>query len=139
VLLARTINARWLTTGTLVPVPPSKAADDPLYDDRMLQICRGIPGADVRELVQQRATIRSASKSAGNRPAFDELLANYMINEAACAPVPTQIAVVDDVLTAGSHFRAMHAALSARFPGVPIAGIFIARRALANDPTDAHP
>jgi hypothetical protein len=38
------------------------------------------------------------------------------------------MAILDDVLTAGTHFRAMSIVLSQRFPGVPIVGLFIARR-----------
>ena len=41
---------------TFVPIPPSKAKSDPLYDDRMEQILRKIwPGQqiDMRELVIQ--------------------------------------------------------------------------------------
>ena len=38
------------------------------------------------------------------------------------------IMIVDDVLTAGTHYRAMQTVLSQRFPGVPINAIFMARR-----------
>ena len=43
-------------------------------------------------------------------------------------PFPREIGIVDDVLTAGTHYRAMHDTLRERFPQVPIIGIFIARR-----------
>ena len=36
--------------------------------------------------------------------------------------------LVDDVLTAGSHFRAAKDLLSLNFPGVPVVGLFVARR-----------
>lgn len=52
----------------------------------------------------------------------------YEIDEDQCMPAPTSIAIVDDVLTVGTHYRAMHSVLSARFPNVPIFGLFIARR-----------
>ena len=44
----------WLNMATLVPIPPSKAKSDPLYDDRvvrMLQSIRVQPRLDVRELI----------------------------------------------------------------------------------------
>ena len=47
----------------------------------------------------------------------------------AFAAAPEFIAVVDDVLTTGAHYRAAKSLLSARFPGTRIAGLFIARRA----------
>jgi len=41
--------------------------------------------------------------------------------------------VFDDFLTTGSHFRAMTSVLEAEFPGVPITGLFIARRVPQSD------
>ena len=63
----------------------------------------------------------------------DELIAIYRINEDIAAPPPRAIGVVDDVLTAGAHYRAMHTVLSARFPRVTIFGFFIARRVFPPD------
>jgi len=130
-LLAGAINAKWLEAGTIVPIPPSKAKDDPLYDDRLLKVCRGIVAngnVDVREIVTQRESTRAAHGSEGNRLTVQELQAVYEIDERKCRPVPRSIAILDDVLTAGTHYRAMHNVLSARFPQAQIVGIFIARR-----------
>ena len=128
------INAQWLASATLVPVPPSKARADPEYDDRMLQICRSIPTAgftaDVRELVTQIVSLPAAHE--GQRPTIDELLAVYQIDEAQAQPAPQRIGIVDDVLTAGTHYCAMKSTLQARFPGVPVVGFFIVRRVFAN-------
>ena len=44
------------------------------------------------------------------------------------APPPRTIAVVDDILTTGAHFRAAHAIPSARFLTATVVGLFIARR-----------
>lgn len=126
---AEALNPGWLDSATLVPVPPSKAPDHPEYDDRMLSVCRGIrENLDVRELVQQTVSLRAAHESPHDRPSVDELIDAYRINENLADPAPQQIGILDDVLTAGCHYRAMHAVLSARFPGIPIAGLFIARR-----------
>ena len=131
--LGPAINSKWLAEGgVLVPVPPSKAKGDPDYDERMLSICRGIVAptkVDVRELVTQSESIAAAHESAdGERPSVEQYLAIYSIAEEAATPTPTAIAVVDDVLTRGTHFRAMKLVLQARFPGVPVVGFFIARR-----------
>ncbi|WP_218144663.1 hypothetical protein [Loktanella sp. DSM 29012] len=127
--LAASLNPKWLDHATLVPVPGSKAAGHPDYDDRMEQICRGIrPGLDVRCLVTQAAsTEASHSAGDGNRASVSELLSNYQLDEALAEPAPSGIGIFDDVLTVGRHYRAMHTILSKRFPGVPITGIFIAR------------
>ena len=125
------LSEAWLARATLVPVPPSKAHADPLYDDRMMQMLavatQGLQ-ADVRELVRQQASTEAAHLS-DVRPTPAQLAANYVIDEAAAGgPPPTVIGVFDDLLTTGCHFQAMKATLAARFPEVPILGMFIARR-----------
>lgn len=124
------LNAAWLTNATLVPVPGSKALNHPDYDDRMEQVCRGIQaGVDVRNLVvQQSSTTASHEAGGAARITVNELQSLYMIDESLALPAPAQIGIFDDVLTAGVHFRATKNILSARFPGVPIVGMFIARR-----------
>jgi hypothetical protein len=120
----------WLRAATIVPVPPHVVKGHPLYDDRVLQIAHlmGAGGRlDVRELVLQIATLDSSHQSA-SRPRPKELRENYRLDESLSVPTPTTIGVLDDVLTAGSHFRAIKDMLSERFPGVPVAGLFYARR-----------
>lgn len=121
---------------TFVPVPPSKAKNDPLYDDRMLrllrEICVGWVNPDIRELVIQRQSAE-ASHAADFRPSPDDLVANYMIDERLVAPPPKTILVVDDVLTTGSHFKAMKRVLQNRFQNTAVIGMFIARRVPESD------
>jgi predicted amidophosphoribosyltransferase len=50
------------------------------------------------------------------------------VDESLVSPTPVQIGVIDDVLTNGSHFVAAKRVLQRRFPGVPVIGIFFARR-----------
>jgi hypothetical protein len=137
------INPDWLRKATLVPVPPSKMPGDREYDDRMTTICRDIPAGfsvDVRELVVQQESLEAAHESAsGERPTVGDLLRVYGINEEAVAPAPSAIGIVDDVLTAGTHYRAMHEILRQRFPGVPIVGFFIARRVFPDNDLDDPP
>lgn len=137
--LGQALNPEWLATATLVPVPGSKVAGHPDADDRMIQICRLLkqPAADVRSLVVQgESTTASHEAGQGARVTVEELLELYSIDEAIAAPAPTSIAIVDDVLTAGTHFRAMHMILGERFPSVPIIGLFVARRVFPDDPID---
>lgn len=124
------LNQDWLRNATLIPVPGSKARNHPDYDDRMEQICRGIQeGLDVRSLVVQReSTVASHEAASGARVTVDELQALYQIDENLALPTPRSIAIFDDVLTAGVHYRAMKSILAHRFPCVPIIGMFIARR-----------
>jgi hypothetical protein len=126
------LNPQWLNFATIVPAPSSKAADHADFDNRMERVARLIrPQMDVRNLVlQSQSTIsaREAASAGSDRVTVEELLQVYHINEAVAAPAPQAIGVLDDVLTAGTHFRAMQIVLADRFPGVPIIGLFIARR-----------
>ena len=116
---------------TFVPVPPSKAKGDPLYDDRltrMLGAIRPSPPLDIREVIVQTASTDPVHVR-DVRPAPEEIQALYRIDETLTGPLREIIAVVDDILTTGAHFRAAKAVLSARFPEAAIIGLFIARRA----------
>ena len=116
---------------TFVPIPPSKALTDPLYDDRITQMLRAIrpkPALDVRELIVQEFSTDAVHDNEV-RPTPDEIVARYKLEETLLQPEPGFIAVVDDVLTTGSHYRAAHTLLRTRFPTTPIQGLFLARRA----------
>lgn len=128
------LNPAWLSAATLVPVPSSKAADHPDHDDRIERICRTIgAGVDTRPLVVQTASsIASHEAAPGERLTVEALRSLYRIDEELAAPAPRAIGIVDDILTAGTHFRAMEMTLSARFPAVPIVGLFVARRVFAS-------
>lgn len=120
------------STLTLVPIPPSKLKTDPQYDDRMMNMLRALRAPagiapDIRELILQSQPMRAAHDN-NDRPRPDELEKIYQINQVLSQPNPTWIAVIDDVLTTGSHFRAMSNVLRRRFPEARITGLFIARR-----------
>jgi hypothetical protein len=124
------LNDEWLNIATVVPVPPSKAKNDALYDDRLVRMLHGIRGQpclDVRELVLQR-TSTAAVHDQENRPTPDQVQANYGIDDALRNPAPQVIGLFDDVLTTGAHFHAASAVLQQAFPGVRVIGLFIARR-----------
>lgn len=139
--LKATLSPQWLRVATLVPVPPHVVKSDPLYDDRISQILKlmdGGIGLDIRELVVQRTTLDPSHGSA-SRPKPHELQGNYEIDEALCTPTPKAIGIIDDIVTAGAHFRAMKDMLGSRFPGISVVGIFFARRITAQeDPAEGE-
>jgi hypothetical protein len=130
--LSRALPASWLRRSTFVPVPPSKDREHPEYDDRMSTILRELKNADVREIVYQLESM-DATHVSPTRHTVSELAANYRIDEGETDPEPTHIVVVDDMVTAGAHYKAMHRVLEARFPRVPISGVFLARRIFPED------
>lgn len=86
-------------------------------------------GLDVRNLVVQTVSTDAAHEADNNpRPNVEDLIKLYQIDESLCNRTPADIGVFDDVITAGTHFRAMKTILNERFPGVRVSGFFIARR-----------
>jgi hypothetical protein len=127
--LRNAINDGWLKGATFVPIPPSKARNDPLYDDRMTKVLRAVstePPVDCRELIIQRESTGAVHDSA-DRLGPGDIFELYSLDPDLLAPAPTKIVVVDDVLTTGAHFKAAQRVLRETFD-VPIVGCFIARR-----------
>jgi hypothetical protein len=126
----KALNDKWLNGALLVPIPPSKARTDPLYDDRMPRMLRAIrpePQLDVRELIIQNASTDAAHHS-DTRPRPEDLEALYALDRKLTTPAPKVIGLFDDVLTTGAHFKAAQSLLHKAFPGVQVIGLFIARR-----------
>lgn len=121
-----------------VPMPPSKALDDPLYDDRlvrMLRIARHSRAWNVLELlVQDESTIAAHERPTGERPRPPEIAERYRIKETGSTLRPKRIAIVDDILTTGAHYSAAKLVLASRFPRASFLGLFIARRVPDHDP-----
>ncbi|QGU14040.1 hypothetical protein GNG27_04995 [Leclercia sp. 119287] len=117
---------------TFVPIPPSKCPADPLYDSRLinvLELCQqNRPGFDFRELITQKASM-PASHSTGNRPTPEQIAQNYIFNHAAAIGIRNNIVIFDDVLTAGSHYKAMKTTIRLHLPNHSIIGVFVARTA----------
>jgi hypothetical protein len=131
--LSDTINETWLSNAALIPVPPSKIKTDAGYDDRISQICRGIrkPGQpDVRELVEQIESTEAFHEGQRQKP--EELRANYRFNESHFGNFPDSVGIVDDMLTTGSHYRAVKDMILERAPNCRVIGFFVARRAIPN-------
>lgn len=120
---------------TIVPMPSSKSKDDPLYDNRVVQLLNRLTsdfGADIREILYLEESIE-ASHERQDRPSPDELEELFLIDESLCKKVPKKIMIFDDMVTAGAHFRAAKNILQAKFPKAEIIGVFIARRVLPQD------
>ena len=118
-----------LSTVVLVPVPPSSAREDPLYDNRIASMVHAIwpdNRANVKEMIVQIGSFEP-SHTSHNRPEKKEIESRYEIDEDLVHLPPNTIAIVDDILTTGAHFRAVKSLLEKRFPNARILGLFVAR------------
>lgn len=87
------------------------------------------------ELIEQITSTETFK--GGNRKKPDELRQNYRFNEQLLrGGVHPSIGIVDDVLTTGSHFRAIKDMILERLPDTKVVGFFIARRVIP-DPFDS--
>lgn len=129
-----------LTKMTLVPMPPSSVKGDPDHDDRMLRVLKNIDqeiNLDVRELILQSKSIPAVHFRGSYRHDPEELAEIFYIDENISEPIPPKIAIFDDVLTTGAHFKAAQRTIQERYPGISVIGIFVARRIFSSD-TDSE-
>jgi predicted amidophosphoribosyltransferase len=129
------INPKWLRGATIVPAPPSKAKGDPLYDDRVFQIGRIIcdrTGADLREIVVRKVSA-DALHTLPDRRDPEKLYEAMKIDARLARPIPARIGILDDVVTTGATFRAVHRHVRELYPAISIVGFFVARRVPAED------
>lgn len=116
-----------------IPIPPSKARNDPDYDDRMIRIarrmCVGYDDADVRDLIIQTQTLEAAHKKDEKRLTPTEQASFYSVDKELLAerPLPKLVVILDDVLTTGSHYKAAEAVILQHAPNCTPVGVFLAR------------
>jgi predicted amidophosphoribosyltransferase len=131
--VAKTVLSEWKTS-IFVPVPPSRIKDDPRHDSRLLDTLRlAHPAiAEAHELVVQLVNTESKQKhiTPTNRAR------NWRLDIESFNHFPRHFVVFDDLLTGGSHFSAMKIVLSREFSGVPVSGLFLARRVLPTQVSD---
>ena len=125
------IQRTWVEQhGTFIPMPASKILGHQDHDDRihrLLQAAFTGFSADIRPMLELAAST-PADHESSDRLSHAALHELTRINEAyAVTPPRPNIAVVDDVLNSGKHFKVAQELLSQRFPGIPVIGIFIAR------------
>jgi len=129
--LTDAVNPMLLEGVSFVPVPPSRGKQDPEYDDRLVRILAqfhaGNKNKHVCEFLAQRETIRASHKSVGDRPTVDELTQAMTVDETLAGSLRPTIAIFDDILTTGRHFRAAQALISKYRPDARFMGLFIAR------------
>lgn len=118
----------------IVPIPPSKSKDHELYDNRIIQIAElassGKYNVDVLEFVEQIASTEAVHLSEAKRPTPEQLQKNYRIAPGfSLSPTIDAVFILDDILTTGSHFKAIKNMLLEEYPHLSnkIYGLFIAK------------
>jgi hypothetical protein len=138
--LRRLIQRSWVEQiGTFVPMPTSKVPGHEDFDDRMQKLLNSAfhaLNADIRPMLEQTANT-AADHESPDRLSYAALRAITRIDEAhTAAPPRANIAVIDDVLNSGKHFKVAQELLAQRFPGIPVIGIFVARCIHSNPSVD---
>jgi hypothetical protein len=120
---------------TWVPIPPSRAIDDPDYDPRLewaLRIAFGGYDLDLRLLLYQCAsTPPDHAARRRQTPAALYRLLRVDLEALRDRPLRSRIVLFDDLLISGKHFKCCQQRLRERVGEVPIHGLFVARRTLS--------
>lgn len=128
-----------IKTATWVPMPPSKAKSDSMYDDRLLRVLLKMKeteaSLDIRELIFSKSSRQAAHEPGATRPKVSDHKKNFEIDESKIKPRPNAIILFDDIITSGAHFTAAQNLLRNEFPTIPIIGIFVARSVRIEDAT----
>lgn len=122
----------------LVPIPPSRARGDAMYDPRMAEIAQiiaarsGVP-LDIRDCLSFSGKY-AASHESDERPTIEMLHADLTFDPIAGRQQspPGAIFLLDDMLTTGAHLVAVTQKLRSVFTGVQAVSLFVARRRLPN-------
>jgi hypothetical protein len=116
------------TSSILVPVPPSIAKGDLMYDDRLVQLvsnyCKAKKDVEFREIV---TLADSMTPTHEDEKSPEELMKLLEVDTTLIKPLKDQIVVIDDVLRHGAHYKAIKNLLQPHFPSSQIIGLYIAR------------
>ncbi|MFA5521221.1 MAG: hypothetical protein WCY98_01845 [Castellaniella sp.] len=122
----------------LIPIPPSRPRNSPLYDARMMlmlqQLAQHVGVAlDIRDCLSFSG-VHTASHEGPLRPSPDELYSALSFDPGSGRPdQPPRVAIIfDDMLTTGAHYVAVTRKLTEIYPSIRTVGHFIARRVITN-------
>jgi hypothetical protein len=112
----------------IVPIPPSKTAAHPDYDDRMIRVALGIgANVDVRQVLFTQQAREAAHINQGHRDPV-ALRASLAVRHDLVEDAPKAVVLIDDVLTTGCSFKVCKSMLVEIWPETEVFGLFIARR-----------
>jgi predicted amidophosphoribosyltransferase len=120
---------------TVVPVPPSKTRESAQHDDRNYRVLSWLQqlGLHAQELVYCERDMYAAH-AGRQRPTLHQLTENLSVNHELLRYTKRKVVLFDDVLTSGAHYTACKQRIQEVLPAVDVAGVFIARRAIQEQP-----
>jgi hypothetical protein len=133
--LRAAVRQCWVESATWIPIPTSRPPSDADYDDRLQRVLRQAFGGyalDLRALLYQSE--RTAADHASVRRLTCVALSGVIRFDwqlLARAPLRDRIVLFDDVLTTGKHYKCCERRLRESLGGIPISGLFVARRILS--------
>ncbi|HEY6451656.1 MAG TPA: hypothetical protein VIX87_03575 [Steroidobacteraceae bacterium] len=132
--LRRAVTREEAEHATWVPIPPSRGRGDPDFDDRLsrtLALAFAAYDVDVRELLYQiGSTVPDHAGQERLRTSTLYEILRLDLEALRARPIRERIALFDDVLTTGKHYKCCERRLREALPSAEIAGIFLVRRAL---------
>ncbi|MFZ2316099.1 MAG: hypothetical protein WAW86_10650 [Gammaproteobacteria bacterium] len=81
---------------------------------------------DIRNIITQSQTTQAAHFTQ-KRMSVNELCNIYDIDLSQIEPIPKNVFIFDDILTKGTHFKAVQKMLKTVWPNANMFGLFIAR------------
>ncbi len=113
----------------IVPIPPSKSPNDPLYDDRIYEIASNIftPSNAIKLLntITSRDPAHTNENSDRNPDSIEQ---NIMIDVSLISAVEGRtIILLDDILNTGASYLACKNIISRHFPHNNVIGLFVGR------------
>lgn len=118
-----------LASVCFVPMPPSKTKDHPEYDDRMENVAAATGASDVRPILYSVFDREARHETTEPRDP-DELRVQLQLNPTLIYPVPTNVILLDDMVTTGCGLIVAKEKLRTVWPDAKIVGLFVARRVL---------
>jgi len=118
-----------------IPIPPSRARTDAEYDPRILQALQRASsrihgGIHISDCIDQYQNTVASHTTSSPRLSPRERADLYTMNTSLIPPTAKVAIIVDDIITTGSHFKAVEIKVKEVIPHIRVAGLFIARRVI---------
>ncbi len=132
--LRAAVSRSSVESATWIPIPPSRPALDADYDDRLERILAlAFCGydLDLRRLLYQ-TEVSAPDHTRARRMSAEALYRIIGLDRSLLdiRPLRACLVLFDDVLTSGKHYKCCERRLRETLAGIPISGLFVARRVL---------